>query len=636
MWHGSRRQGFALGAGAMAILLLALATWRVASRGKGERPAQDAGAADEEARPASHRRPAPRAIVPDVPIRLLQPPLPAVPASAGIFEGRVASAATGEGVPGAELTFSRSGEATSLRAGADGAFSFEPRVAGRWTLAAVSAPGFLPFAPEWGHSPVLLDARPGARVRGITILLAAAVEYVGRVRDPQDRPVPGAEVRVLGAAAGETALLPLVERFTADAQGEFRFVAPERSVLEARHPGFQPGTATVDFSVRASRRLSITLAPGSPAEHDLSMSGRVEDAQGSPAEGALVVAQLRRGDAPARQATSAVDGAFSIPGLSAGAYLVTATRPGSAPAVARGVRAGDSDVLLRLRAGGRLAGRVRDRRTGEPVAPFTVAVRWRGRERLLPLRTLAVVDAGGRYEMDDLAPGPAVVVVAAPGRAPSAEVEVTIPDPGEPAATADFELASGGRIHGLVRDARSREPVPGAEIEVEGEVDLGPSALPVRALATAGPDGAFELRGVPPGPVSLYASAEGHHARIVPGLQVADGESRGPVTVELTPLAAGEDPKLELTGIGAVLAPRRDALVVVSVLPAGGAAEAGLGPGDEVVRIDGTPVTEIDFGAAVNLIRGPENSAVVLGVRKRGDPQGSELRVVVYRRLVRN
>ena len=611
----------------------------MAVRGRGE-PAADAGAEapDDDVRSASRGRAAPRAIVPDLPIRLLAPALPAAPESAGIFEGRVASAATREGVPGAELTFSRSGEATSVRASADGAFSFAPRVVGRWTLAAVSAPGFLPFAPEWGHSPVLLDARPGARVRGVTIFLAPAVEYLGRVRDREDRPVPGAEVRVLGAAAGETALLPLVERFTSDARGEFRFVAPERSVLEARHPGFEPGTAAVDFSVRASRRLTLTLVPrgaGQP-ERDLSIAGRVEDPRGSPAEGALVVAQLQRGDDPARQATSAVDGTFSIAGLADGGYRLTATRPGSAPAALRGVRAGDADVVLRLREGGRLSGRVRDRRTGEPVAPFTVAVRGRSRERRSPLRTLAVVDAAGRYEMDGLAPGPAAVVVAAPGHAPSTEVEVTIPDPGEPPATADFELASGGRIHGLVRDARSREPLPGAEIELEGEVDLGPSALPVRALATSGGDGVFELRGVPPGPVSLYAAAEGHHARIVSGLDVKEGESRGPVMVELTPLAPGEDPKLELTGIGAVLAPRRDALVVVSVLPAGGAAEAGLGPGDEVLRIDGALVTDVEFGAAVNLIRGPENSAVVLGVRKRGDPQGSEQRVVVYRRLVRN
>ena len=44
----------------------------------------------------------------------------------------------------------------------------------------------------------------------------------------------------------------------------------------------------------------------------------------------------------------------------------------------------------------------------------------------------------------------------------------------------------------------------------------------------------------------------------------------------------------------------------------------------------------MEFASAVNLIRGPEDSAVVLGVRKTGDPLRAEQRVVVFRRLVRN
>ena len=44
----------------------------------------------------------------------------------------------------------------------------------------------------------------------------------------------------------------------------------------------------------------------------------------------------------------------------------------------------------------------------------------------------------------------------------------------------------------------------------------------------------------------------------------------------------------------------------------------------------------MDVAVAVSLIRGPENSAVVLGARKRDDPQRSEQRVVVCRRLVRS
>ncbi len=55
-----------------------------------------------------------------------------------------------------------------------------------------------------------------------------------------------------------------------------------------------------------------------------------------------------------------------------------------------------------------------------------------------------------------------------------------------------------------------------------------------------------------------------------------------------------------------------------------------------MLRIDGAPVADMDFAVAVNLIRGPEDSSIVLGVRRRDDPRRSEQRVVVYRRLVRN
>jgi hypothetical protein len=635
----SRRRRRLVASAALALALGAgLAAWRL--RGGGAAPPSAAASAEDEeaARPVPPGRAGPsRALTPQPPIQVATPDRTTSAGGAGSFEGRVVSSATGAGVPGAELTFSRSGEATVVTGAPDGGFRFAPRQPGRWTLAAVSAPGFFPFAPEWGHSPVLLDAREGATVRDVTVTLAPAVDYRGRVVDAAGAPLAGVEVRVLGAAAGETALLPLRDRYASDAAGEFTFRAPEGATLEARHPGYAPARADLDFAATVSRRLTLTLeawAPGEEERQEAGIAGRVDLPGGQPAGGALVIATAwDAGDGPPRQATAAADGRFALPPLPAGRYRVVATRPGSAP-VERDVRAGATDLVLRLAEGGRVAGRVRDRSTGQPVAPFTVAVRARGRR--FPLRTLAVVDPSGRYEVADLPPGRAFVVVAAPGRAPSAEQEVTVPEPGQPPAVADFELSAGGRLHGRVVDARTGAPVAGAAVELEGQVELGPSLLPVRAAGVSGPDGRFELSGVPERPASLRAQAPGHHARLIAGFEVREGEARGPVLVELTPLEPGEEPKLELTGIGATLAPRRDALRVTAVLPRGGAAEAGIVPGDELTRIDGRPVADLSFAAAVNLIRGPEDSSVVLGVRKADDPQRTELRVVVYRRLIRN
>ncbi len=614
-----------------AVLLAAL--WLGLRRREAGPPPPPAA---EEAASAAPGRAAPP---PPLPIRL--PPAFAAPsrAASGAFEGRVVSAATAEGIPGAELTFSRAGAVSSTRSVAAGAFRFEPPAPGRWLLAAVTAAGYLPFAPAWEQSPVRLVARPGEVLRGITVSLSPAPRYRGLVLSPDGSPVPGAEVRLLGAAAGETALLPLPDRFTADARGEFAFTAGPGALLEARHPDFAPGRAELDRSARVAGRLVLRLHPRAAEAEEEAIAGRVVDDGDHPVEGALVQATFlwaprRRESLHAdAQALSDASGRFALRGLDPGFYLLVASREGFAPARRGRVRAGTSDLELRLSPGGRLEGQVRDRRSGLPVAPFTVVVRLRrGPLRLEPAASVAVIDPEGRYALSNLPPGPAVVTVLSPSHAPSADVDVTIPAPPSGPAVADFELLPGGRLTGRIVERGSGRPLPGAAVELEGALE-SPVVLPLRSEAVAGPDGRFALDGLPSQPFSLYASAPGHNARVLSGLAVPEGGARDPLLVELTPVAEGEEPKVELAGIGVVLQISGDALRVMRVAPDGGAAEVGIAAGDEIQLVDGRPVAEIGFKGAVEMIRGPEGSTVVLGVRRGGG--GSLVSISVPRRLVR-
>lgn len=551
------------------------------------------------------------------------------------FTGRVLAFETGAAIPGAELIFTRAGAAATARTDQDGAFRFEPPALGPWQLGAASAPGYLPFAPEWGHSPIALQARAGEHVSGLTIHLRRALPCRGLVTAKDGTPVAGAEVRLLGSSA--SALLPLADRFTSDARGEFEFQAPDGAVLEARHPGHAPGRAVLDFAARVSRRLTLRLGEQRPAQAPRqAIAGRVVDPAGTGVEGALVAARRQRGRGPgsaeelaSAQALSGGDGRFRLGDLEPGSYLVSATRNGHAPARATGIPGG-ADVILKLRAGAGLRGRVRDRATGAPVTPFTVTVRRPG--AFSPLETVSVADAAGEYRLDDLEPGRAMVSASAPFHAPSDEVEVTVPDP-PGAASADFDLRPGGRIAGQVLERRTRAPVPGALVQVEGRAGEGGSVIALRGEAASGPDGRFELAGLPSRPLSIMAQADGHHARVLSGLVPPEGGILGPVVLELTPVEGGEEPRVELAGIGVQLTARGDALRILRVMPGGGGAEVGLQVGDEILAVDGRSVTDLGFEGSVHAIRGPEGSTVTLRVRR--GPDGAQTDVAVPRRLVR-
>jgi len=106
----------------------------------------------------------------------------------------------------------------------------------------------------------------------------------------------------------------------------------------------------------------------------------------------------------------------------------------------------------------------------------------------------------------------------------------------------------------------------------------------------------------------------------------------GPLKVELEPTGEGEEPRLEMEGIGAVLSASNDSLVIARILDGGGAAQAGLAVGDEILSVDGRPVTELGFNGSIQRIRGPEGSCIPLTVRKA---DGRLTQTVVCRSRVR-
>ena len=213
-------------------------------------------------------------------------------------------------------------------------------------------------------------------------------------------------------------------------------------------------------------------------------------------------------------ADSDADGSYRLAGVPDGAYLVTAARSrfvtGSAedgrPVVVHSTARTGVDIML-VPGGALVTGQVIDA-TGGPV-PHAIV---RGERAESPV---VAVD----LEADDLGrfvlwfpPGVMTLSAKATGYAPGRWQG--------PAPTHDVHLVltPGGNIRGLVVSSVDGQPV--SNIEVRAVAARG-SQLPP-APSTSGAEGAFEIRGLAPGPYKLTATGTDSH-----------GESRKPIIVPL-------------------------------------------------------------------------------------------------------
>lgn len=546
----------------------------------------------------------------------------------GSVEGRVVSWSSGEAVAGAEVALAlEDGSTSSIATDREGRFRYEPDRAGRVVIASITAAGYLPFAPEWGYSPIELVARPGVRVRDVVVYLTPAIDYTGLVVDAGGKPVAGAKVRIIDLPAGEQELIAIPDRFTSDRKGEFVFHAPDFALLEARASGHGPGRARLDGAAQGSHRLIIELAPaGGPADAlgTARISGIVLDAGGDPLPGVVVRAEAtgRKGDeeqlAAAARAMTGDDGRFALAGLDAGLYALEARDGVRAPAHADvEVAAGQTaKARLEMAAGAVLRGTVRDAR-GEPVPAFTVVVFRSEGLASVPAAIRTVVDREGSFAVEGLAPRAYRVQATAHGHAPSQPVDGRAEVPPDKAPAVAIALPDGGTLTGVVKSQKGG-PLENARVSVEGGVGEGSTPVPFAASALTDASGNFTLRGLSPGRRSVVVGAYDHHGTILGGLDVVEGGVLGPIEIVLTPVAEGEQPTIELAGIGAVLAAQDDVLVVQRALPGGGAEKAGLAAGDAILSIDGAPVGQLGMEGAIQAIRGPVGTSVRLDVRKAG------------------
>lgn len=440
---------------------------------------------------------------------------------------------------------------------------------------------------------------------------------MGHVLDEEGEPIAAASLRFEQGAT--------VREVRSDASGLFRFV-PERtgrwSLTDARAVGFEPWG-------RRGAELTIEARPG------LGVDGLVlrlvRDRSRVRAGEAIVTGTVRGEGGPLAGAQVDVLGADGLGAVTdeAGRYsLGLAPGPARLRARARGhghetrmVSAPYDGADFRLGPESLVRGRVVTER-GAPVQAFAVQVSAVLGPGARQERALAfAVDGEGHFEVGGLAGGRYVLVAYAEGYTPSEAAEVVL-RPTDPAEVGDLVLTRGGAIAGRVTGPDDA-PVAGARVRLEHDT---PAEVPAERFALTDGDGRYFLELVPPGRHSVLVEApreRNFDRRIISGVIVMPGEEQN-VDVALE-AASGDEPGLTMAGIGAVIRVDRRGPAVQRLVPGGGGDEAGLQPGDVLLRVDAQPLDGLSFLEVIEKIRGPAGTSVILELRRGDQPMTFEV-----------
>lgn len=372
--------------------------------------------------------------------------------------------------------------------------------------------------------------------------LRRGVRVHGRIFDPTGAPLAGAELYI-GFSPNAYNRLDAVS----DDDGTFEFsaVEPGPQTLVTSRDGLAPDTRVLEVPEdRSELAVDVQLRAG----HFL--AGVVVDAEGHGVPDILLSVLQRRPDSARHRSDrgeyldirsqTGSDGSFRLEGLPAGVLNLEAYGSSIKRQLTRDVAVDRGDLRIVVQHAARLAGRVVDDATGEPVRDFrahlfqaTVAAG----EEAVSSYSATWVREGYRFQTTDgvfvteneqfTAGAISGVEITASGYAPTRHPRVVAaldPDPDD----CVIRLVRGGSIRGTVVAAADGQPIAGARIvhfAEERPPDYFDTEYGARIRATSAADGTFTLADLPAGPAALLVETEGRPSHSVGPLTIETGQA---------------------------------------------------------------------------------------------------------------
>lgn len=477
----------------------------------------------------------------------------------------------------------------------DGQYELQVRP-GRYTLHVTQ--------PDYASAKRAIELSTGQSEQSFALVPTGTIAGIV-VTEDGGKPVPGASVtwsrtKLMYLPGGERQSMPAGGgRVTADDGGRFtiRGLQPGHLMLSARASG------------KASREaIGVTLAIAEqvadlelPVAGAFDVAGRVVDRDEPETGIANASVSIDVGNADRIATRADEDGNFMLAGVLPGHYTIGASADGYTPlfpGTAVEVDGKQDDVLVELKAGAKITGRV------DPPTIAEVKIELSPDSMMMGGGLVVLAAAGGvnteedgEFEIGPVRPGKTTLTArASDGRAGRVDVEVG-PDGAKDVV---ISLESRATLAGTVKTV-SGDPVAGALVSFRPKRPDGASVsvmvngrqLDGEAAATA-VDGSFEIAGVEPGTYAVSATDQYGGALPLQGASptevvVAEADQKG-----LALVVEAHDGRIDGTVVTADGDPVPDAWVTLQNLPDLGTREPdaeGDGPRAEMQMVIATGIT---------------------------------------------
>lgn len=296
----------------------------------------------------------------------------------------------------------------------------------------------------------------GERKRGVAITIARGFELTGKVTDRDGKPLSGVTVSAAEAANNQGGMMmqrimlggmrqseeDLVKTST---DGTFTTRLKEGTYdITLRREGYSSKFVRGHQVNAAAKPIETSLDPS------VDITGRITRG-GVGVEGVNIFSISLNG--PSSQSQSGPDGTFVLTDLSPGSVRVNFSKADDFIQEVRNLQAPGRDVMIDLPPGGRVAGRVVDKATKQPVTVFQAGVsasRGGGGMMMIgPPQMRSFTADDGTFVLENVAAGAVNLMVSAPGFTTSRMSNITVEE-GKTVSDVVVEMDTGAKLTGKV------------------------------------------------------------------------------------------------------------------------------------------------------------------------------------------